>query len=47
MGAAGFVDEAAAEDDGGVIDGLGDDVATDMFIAAAGEEEELFPRFFV
>ena len=47
VGAAGFVDEALAEDDGGVIDGLSDGVAAEMFVAAVREEEGLFPSFFV
>lgn len=47
VGAAGFVDEAVAEDDGGVIDGLSDGVAAEVFVAAVGEEEELFAGVFV
>jgi hypothetical protein len=38
VGAAALVDETVAEDDGGVVDGFGDDVAAEVFVAAVGEE---------
>ena len=47
VGAAGFVDEAVAKNDGGVIDGFGYDVAAEFLVTAVGEEEGTFPRFLV
>lgn len=44
---AAFINEAVAEDDGGVIDGLGDDIAAEVLVTAVGEEEGFFVGFLV